>query len=135
MCCAMRRHSHVDRVDQVRNPSLVLQYTSKADMLAVHLHLHVTASRVRQATSPVDTLRRYISFVYYGFGLLVHAEYQGREILSCVDPALLSNPGAATVQVSSRRCSAVLARAPTYVLTIDSLTCGYLKCKNAVEAT
>ena len=42
---------------------------------------------------------RYISFVFYGFSLLVHSEYKDRDIYSCVDPGLLANPAAASVQV------------------------------------
>ncbi len=29
---------------------------------------------------------RYLSFIYYGFGMLLHYEYNGRTIYSCVDP-------------------------------------------------
>lgn len=30
---------------------------------------------------------RYLSFIYYGFGMLLHYEYHGRTIYSCVDPS------------------------------------------------
>lgn len=83
--------------------------------------LQATATQRELGPSPERCAdRRYISFVYYGFGLLVHAEYQGREILSCVDPSLLTNPGAATVQVSSPGCWAaemiVVVPVPTFII-------------------
>ena len=31
---------------------------------------------------------KYISFVFYGFGLLLHYEYDGRTIYSCVNTAV-----------------------------------------------
>lgn len=41
---------------------------------------------------------KYLSFIYYGFGLLLHYEYHGRTIYSCVNPVALAN-GAMSVQV------------------------------------
>ena len=34
---------------------------------------------------------RYISFVFYGFGLLLHFEYDGRTIYSCVNTAVTAD--------------------------------------------
>ena len=42
---------------------------------------------------------RYISFIYYGFGMLLHHEYQGRTIYSCVDSSLAQAPGAIAMSV------------------------------------
>ncbi|EIE25035.1 P-loop containing nucleoside triphosphate hydrolase protein [Coccomyxa subellipsoidea C-169] len=42
---------------------------------------------------------RYLSFIYYGFGMLLHIEYQGRTIYSCVDPNTAASSGAMSVQV------------------------------------
>jgi hypothetical protein len=42
---------------------------------------------------------RYLSFIYYGFGMLLHIEYQGRTVYSCIDPNV-SATGAMSVQVS-----------------------------------
>lgn len=44
---------------------------------------------------------RYISFIYYGFGMLLHIEYQGRTIYSCIDSSLTQNNFAMSVQVCS----------------------------------
>lgn len=43
---------------------------------------------------------RYLSFIYYGFGMLLHIEYHGRTIYSCVDPNAAAS-GAMSVQVRS----------------------------------
>ena len=29
---------------------------------------------------------KYLSFVFYGYGLLTHIEFQGRTLYSCVEP-------------------------------------------------
>ena len=42
---------------------------------------------------------RYISFIYYGFGMLLHHEYHGRTIYSCVDSSLAQSSVAMSVQV------------------------------------
>jgi hypothetical protein len=43
---------------------------------------------------------KYLSFVFYGFNLLLHYEYQGRTIYSCVEPqAAMSTASSMTVQV------------------------------------
>ncbi|CAL8462005.1 g1536 [Coccomyxa elongata] len=44
---------------------------------------------------------RYLSFIYYGFGMLLHIEYHGRTIYSCVDPNAAAS-GAMSVQVDER---------------------------------
>lgn len=45
---------------------------------------------------------KYISFVYYGFNLLLHYEYHGRTIYSCIDPHGATSSGSVmTVQVSA----------------------------------
>lgn len=45
---------------------------------------------------------KYISFVYYGFNLLLHYEYHGRTIYSCIDPHGATGSGSVmTVQVSA----------------------------------
>ena len=43
---------------------------------------------------------RYISFIYYGFGMLLHHEYNGRTIYSCVDASLVQSAVAMSVQVT-----------------------------------
>ena len=43
---------------------------------------------------------RYISFIYYGFGMLLHHEYNGRTIYSCVDSSLAQSAVAMSVQVT-----------------------------------
>ena len=43
---------------------------------------------------------RYISFIYYGFGMLLHHEYSGRTIYSCVDSSLAQSAVAMSVQVT-----------------------------------
>jgi hypothetical protein len=107
------------RVRVVRCMLLQLSINSSSDTIA-RARAHVSAGRpaARGARThaadpnpnlpypslcrPTGAPRRYISFVYYGFSMIVHAEYQGREIASCVDPGLLSNPGASSVQARPR---------------------------------
>ena len=43
---------------------------------------------------------RYISFVFYGFGLLLHIEYDGRTVYSCVN-ALVSADAQMSAQVNN----------------------------------
>ena len=44
---------------------------------------------------------RYISFIYYGFGMLLHHEYSGRTIYSCVNASLAQSAVAMSVQVTA----------------------------------
>lgn len=46
---------------------------------------------------------RYLSFIYYGFGMLLHIEYQGRPLYSCVEPGAAAS-GAMSVQVAPSFC-------------------------------
>lgn len=42
---------------------------------------------------------RYLSFIFYGFGMLLSYEYSHRTVYSCIDPAASSAGGEMSVQV------------------------------------
>ena len=54
---------------------------------------------------------RYLSFIYYGFGMLLHYEYHGRTIYSCVDPSKSVTSGM-SVQVRAAPVPAKVHRVP-----------------------
>ncbi len=89
-------HLRLDRMAQVRHDLTCMTSCARA---ATHRNtLHCFAALSRGGIANVRDLDaatyravmppcRYISFIYYGYGLLLHVEYNGRTIYRCVQHA------------------------------------------------